>query len=68
MTKQVFAGFFKKAIPVVGSVVGGGITYISFKPCCDKLKASLQDTLLSTPNHHTGDDELIIDVTDFNVL
>lgn len=35
MTKQIFAGFFKKAIPVVGGVIGGGITYLSFKPCCD---------------------------------
>lgn len=46
MTKQVFAGFFRKAIPVVGGVVGGGITYLSFKPCCDNLKKSLQDTVL----------------------
>lgn len=67
MTKQVFAGFFKKAIPVVGGVVGGGITYLSFKPCCDKLKASLQDTLLSNPNHHVSKDELIIDISDFDV-
>ena len=52
MTKEIFAGFFKKAIPVVGGVIGGGITYISFKPCCDKLKFSLQDTLLSNPNHN----------------
>lgn len=50
MTKQIFAGFFKKAIPVVGGVVGGGITYLSFKPCCDNLKKSLQDTILSNPN------------------
>ena len=50
MTKEVFAGFFKKAIPVVGGVVGGVITYTSFKPCCDKLKASLQDTILSNPD------------------
>ena len=41
MTKEVFAGFFKKAIPVVGGVIGGGITFVTFKPCCDKLKASL---------------------------
>lgn len=47
MTKQVFAGFFKKAIPVIGGVVGGGITFLTFKPCCDKLKDSLQDTLLN---------------------
>ena len=38
MTKEVFAGFFKKAIPVVGGVVGGGLTYATFKPCCVKLK------------------------------
>lgn len=60
MTKQIFAGFFKKAIPVVGGVIGGGITYFSFKPCCDKLKESLQDTLLSNPDHHVSEDEFII--------
>lgn len=51
MTKEVFAGFFKKAIPIVGGVLGGGITYLSFKPCCDKLKKSLQDTILSNPKY-----------------
>lgn len=60
MTKQMFAGFFKKAIPVVGGILGGGITYVSFKPCCDKLKNSLRDTLLSNPNHHASEEELII--------
>ena len=57
MTKQVFAEFFKKAIPVVGGVIGGGITYLSFKPCCDKLRSTLQDTLLSNPNHHATEEE-----------
>ena len=62
MTKEVFAGFFKKAIPIVGGVIGGGITYLSFKPCCDKLKSSLQDTMLSNPNYHPSkEDDLIID-------
>ena len=58
MTKEIFAGFFKKAIPVVGGVIGGGITYISFKPCCDKLKGSLQNTLLSNPTY-VGNDDII---------
>ena len=57
MTKQVFAGFFRKAIPVVGGVVGGGITYLSFKPCCDNLKKSLQDTALCNPNSRKSFDE-----------
>ena len=60
---QKFAGFFKKAIPVVGGVIGGAITFVSFKPCCDKLKASLQNTMLSNPNGCTVDpsDIIIID-------
>ena len=61
MTKKVFAGFFSKAIPVVGGVIGGGITYVTFKPCCDKLKESLQDTYLSNPNHkETFNEDIIV--------
>lgn len=62
MTKEVFAGFFKKAIPVIGGVIGGGITFLSFKPCCDKLKNSLQNTMLSNPNYQplSEDDDIII--------
>lgn len=60
MTKEVFAGFFKKAIPVVGGVVGGGITYMTFKPCCNRLKATLQDTILSNPDHYVADRETLI--------
>ncbi len=68
MTKEVFAGFFKKAIPVIGGVIGGGITYVSFKPCCDKLKTSLQDTLLSNPNHEETEDENIIIDADYSPI
>lgn len=50
MTKEIFAGFFKKSIPVVGGVIGGGITYVTFKPCCERLKDTLKDTKLSNPN------------------
>lgn len=62
MTKQVFAGFFKKAIPVVGGVIGGGLTYASFKPCCDKLRDTLKNTMLSNPDYCSmnEDDDLIV--------
>lgn len=57
LTKEVFAGFFRKAIPVVGGVVGGGITFLAFKPCCYRLKEALQDTLLSNPGHVSSEEE-----------
>ena len=57
LTKSAFAGFFKKAIPLVGGVVGGGITYLSFKPCCKRLKDVLADTMLSNPMHISTEGE-----------
>lgn len=57
MTKEVFAGFFKKAIPVVGGVIGGGLTYASFKPCCNRLKETLKDTRLSNPKYKENEEE-----------
>ncbi len=62
MTKEVFAGFFKKAIPVLGSVIGGGITFATFKPCCDRFKEAVRDTYLSNPDHvETEEESEIID-------
>ena len=57
MTKQIFTKFFEKSIPIAGGIIGGGITYLSFKPCCDKLKATLQDTVLSNPDYKSDPDE-----------
>lgn len=59
MTKEVFAGFFKKAIPLVGEVVGGGLTYATFKPCCVKLKTVLEDTYLSNPKYKENEVDII---------
>ncbi len=62
MTKEVFSGFFKNSIPVVGGVIGGGITYLSFKPCCNRLKNSLKDTKLSNKTHvETKEEQEIFD-------
>ena len=64
MTKQIFAGFFRKAIPVVGGAIGGGLTYVTFKPCCERLKDALKDTLLSNPEHisKNEEDELYLEI------
>lgn len=70
MTKEIFAGFFKKSIPVVGGVIGGGITFMTFKPCCDKLKESLRDTMLSNPTHEISSEEkqLVVDIEDYQEI
>ena len=68
MTKEVFTSFFKHAIPVVGGGIGGGLTYVSFKPCCDKLKASLQDTLLSNSAHEETEEEDAFDFEDAEII
>lgn len=59
MTKEVFAGFFKKAIPLVGGAVGGGLSYATFKPCCVKLKNVLENTYLSNPNYKESEENII---------
>ena len=66
--KRGFYGLFKHAIPVVGGVIGGGLTYVSFKPCCDKMKASLQDTLLSNPDHEVTKEENAFDFEDAEII
>lgn len=50
LTKKMCTQFFSKAIPAIGGVVGGTLTFLTFKPCCDKLKTSLQNTELSNKN------------------
>lgn len=57
MTKKAFANFFSKSIPIVGGIIGGGMTYLSFKPCCERLKDVLKDTALSNPNHVESNEE-----------
>lgn len=70
MTKTIFAGFFKKAIPIVGGIVGGGITFFSFKPCCYRLKNVLQDTMLSNPNHKSTaeEDAFVTSITEGTII
>lgn len=59
MTKEVFAGFFKKSIPLIGGAIGGGITFVTFEASCKLLKESLQNTLLSNPNKIDKDETIL---------
>lgn len=69
MTKQLFSGFFRKAIPVVGGVLGGGLTWLSFGPCCEKLRGELQNTMLSNPDYRPSrDDEIVLSDDDVDIF
>lgn len=58
MTKEVFAKGVAKAIPVLGAVTSGGLTYFTFKPMAKKLR----DELRSEMHLHTSiDDNFYID-------
>lgn len=52
MTKEIFAKGVSKAVPVVGGVISGGMTYASFKPCALSLQKSFQGLNLSNPKFY----------------
>ena len=52
MTKQIFADGVSKVVPIVGGVVSGGLSYISFKSCAIKLKKSFSVLPLSDPDFY----------------
>ena len=58
MTKQVFADTVASAIPIVGSVASGGLTWVMFKPNCIKLQKNLMSYNLCDPNFY----RLVIEV------
>lgn len=42
MTKDIFARGVSKAIPIIGGIASGGLTYITYKPMAYKLKKYLE--------------------------
>lgn len=52
MTKQVFADWVASAIPFVGFALSGGITYISFRPNCKRLREHLMSYNLCNPDFY----------------
>ena len=68
LTKEVLAKTVKSAIPVAGGIIGGGLTFVSFKPCCIRLKNALTDTLLSNPEHVSSTEEIRISWTERSMM
>lgn len=60
LTKKILSETSKQEIPVAGGTIGGGINFFAFKSSCERLKTTLQDTLLSNPNHKISGEESIV--------
>ncbi len=60
LTKEVFAGFFKKAIPIVGGAISGGMTYYTFGQCCNKLQEELRNTSLVNKEYDLTEEQEVI--------
>lgn len=52
ITKEAFAKGVSKAVPVVGGVVSGGLSYASFRACCNRLKKNLMNQDLCNPSFY----------------
>jgi len=52
MTKEIFAKNISKAIPVVGGIASGGITYATFKPMSNRLQKYLKTLKWSNPEYY----------------
>ncbi|MDR0325931.1 MAG: hypothetical protein LBI19_07570 [Oscillospiraceae bacterium] len=74
MTKGIFAKGVGKAIPVVGAVISGGVTYIGFRPMAKRLQNYLIDLPLASVDfykessiNNIGDEIISVDFSDIVV-
>lgn len=61
MTKQTFARTVSKAVPVVGAVVSGGLTFATFRPMAKKLKNHLAELDMTKPTLRVEDVEVVLE-------
>ncbi|WP_328772062.1 hypothetical protein [Streptomyces sp. NBC_00286] len=59
MTTQSFATTVSKAIPLVGAVVSGGLTFATYRPMAKRLKKHLSSLELTKPSHRVMDGEVV---------
>ncbi len=52
MTKDVFARGVSKTVPVVGAVVSGGLTFVTYKPMAEKLRKYLASCEVADVEHY----------------
>ncbi len=54
MTKEVFAKGVSKVVPVIGGAANGGMTYVSFRTCANRLKKKFTELPISDPAYYSS--------------
>ena len=62
MTKEMFAKSASKIIPILGGMISGGVTYITFKPMANNLKNHLSNQPLADVEYYKNLKKDVIDV------
>lgn len=52
MTKQIFARGIAKAVPVIGAVTSGGLTFATFRSMSEKLRKYLASGELASVEYY----------------
>ncbi|MCR8968443.1 hypothetical protein [Facklamia sp. 7083-14-GEN3] len=69
MTRQIFARSVSKAVPVIGAVVSGGLTYATFTPMAEKLKNHLaSNELASVTYYQENKEDDVIEIIDAEII
>lgn len=61
MTKQIFANGVSKAVPIIGAVIAGSFTGISFGVCAHRLQKAMANAQISDPNFYLLPPEAVAD-------
>lgn len=54
MSKELFAKGLSKVVPVMGGVANGGMTYVSFRTCANRLKKKFTELPISDPAYYSS--------------
>ncbi len=64
MTKQIFANSVSKAVPIIGAIIAGSFTGISFGICAHRLQKALANERISDPAFYQLPQEAMVDIDD----
>lgn len=65
MTKDIFAKGVSKAIPIIGGVASGGLTFATYKPLAERLRKHLATLRFADVEYYKNNQYDVIDIDGF---